>query len=341
MTYPLAQKLNIFRQMFSYNFSHPKFARQYEAPFSAEASFTDCLQMYDIAVDLRRQSDTRFLLAQIPARLKVGYQSFSEYDQKLDICLPAEKDEHQGLKTKNLTNSSRQMLKLIDSIPLETFRLPNLIDSPPPRLEVALFPCPGYPLKEWPLAHFTKLTQLILENRTATQVNLFLSEAEAERTHPFKEIRQAEVLIGLGVDELADALAKNALVVSNNSFGGYFASLPRIPVIGISGGQDTVLQWQSPFGFAKIVYSDVSCSSCYLLKIEDCPHDLVCLKQISPESIFAFAKERMEDPPGMGISTISIFITPRGRHSSLLAGRSLSFWENYSAPAGIRMQLAS
>ncbi len=297
---PLARRLNIFRNIFTYNYFKQKHSSDVvEEPkrnITQEDELVGRLENYDLAVDLRRYPDTRFLLCRIPASLKVGYNSFSaDLNKQLDICLDIENDEDGIAKPHNYINMSVQLLNLIDSIPVESFKLPRLTDAQPIGKQVALFPCAGHTLKQWPIQNFVELSSKIIEGGIAERVNVYLSTAEDIFSSYFTLVPGVKIFSGLKFEELVDSLATNYFAVANNSFGSHIASYLSIPVFGIYSGQDTAVEWQPPIGKSTIIYSDIDCSPCHIRDVNKCPFGVICLKQITTEYVFALIKSQLNE----------------------------------------------
>jgi ADP-heptose:LPS heptosyltransferase/glycosyltransferase involved in cell wall biosynthesis len=290
----LAKKLNAFRNIYVYNFYAAKSSLLPEEKIREEKELLKNLPGYDIAIDLRRPYDTRFLLAKIPATLKVGYKSFSDCDKEIDICLDAEMDEKGKMIENNRLSVSLQLLKLVDSIPIDVVNLPKFIEYKPTGKQIAIFPGAGVDSRQWPLEYFTQITREILQRRWADHVNVYLSNLEKELARPFLNIPDVKVFIGLEFDEMLESLAANRLVIANNSFAPHLCSYLGIPTIAIYSGVETIREWGPPFGSVTIIYSDVSCLPCHDIA-KNCPHDLICLKQITPEYVLKIVEKQLTE----------------------------------------------
>ena len=290
----LAKKLNVFRNIFVYNFYSSKSSEKPSIKAAEQGDLLNRLPKYDIAIDLRRPGDTRFLLAKVPATFKVGYKSFSDDDRELDICLHTEMDEKGKIIENNRVNISLQILKLIDAIPINTIHLPKFIDYQPYGRQVGIFPGAGVDSKQWPMEYFFKITKDIIEMKLADNVNIYLAEFEKELTESFLKIPKVRVLVGLEFEEMIESLATNCLILANNSFGVHISSYLGIPTIAIYSGIETVWEWQPPFGSVTILYSDVPCLPCHDIA-KNCPYDLICLKQITPEYVLKTIESRLSE----------------------------------------------
>ena len=290
----LARRLNVFRNIYVYNFYATKSSLLPEEKIREEKELLKSLPQYDIAIDLRRPYETRFLLAKAPASMKVGYKSFSDYDKAIDVCLESEMDEKGKMIENNRLSVSLQLIKLIDSIPFGMLNLPNFIEYKPIGKQIAIFPGAGVDSREWPLEYYTRITREILQRGWVDKVNIYLSTFEKGLAKPFTNIQDVNILIGLGFDEMLESLVTNRLVIANNSFAPHICSYLGIPSIAIYSGVETICEWGPPFGSVTIIYSDVPCLPCHDIA-KNCPYDLICLKQITPEYVLNIIEKQLSE----------------------------------------------
>jgi ADP-heptose:LPS heptosyltransferase len=283
----LAKELGVFRHIYPYNFFAQKSSVDPSRRLTDEEALLQSLPDYDIALDLRRPPDTRFLLFKVRATVRAGFTTFSRLDRQLDVCLPTDDVNYEFGKAKphNLTSISLQLMALVDALPIESIVIPSVGDVAERKNSIGIFPFAGQALKEWPLASFVELTRRVLADRLFETVNLYLSAQEMDRAMPFTEISGAKLHVGLLVPKLIRSVSTNKVVVANNSFGAHLASLLRVPLIGIYGGHETWIEWQPVFGETRIVYSDLTCSPCHIGDASQCPFDLLCLRQISVDKV--------------------------------------------------------
>lgn len=286
----IAKKLGVFRNIYVYNFFSSRSIDLPEEKIKEEKELIDKLPKYDIAVDLRRPTDTRFLLMNVPATMKVGYRTFTDYDKGIDICLDAEIDKKGQIIKDNVLHVSLQMLRLIDSIPINTVILPKITEHKPEGKQIGIFPGAGVDSRQWPIEYFVKIAQDVISKKLTENVNVYLAEVEKELSKYFIDITNIKVFVGLKLDEMIESLAKNRLVLANNSFGAHICSYLGVPVVAVYSGVETVWEWGPPFGSSTIIYSNLPCLPCHDIA-ENCPHDLLCLKQITPEYVLKTIEE--------------------------------------------------
>ncbi len=289
----LAEKIGIFKNVYIFNFFKKESFKQPSSNSDEERKLLASLGAYDIAIDLRRHPDTRFLLKKMKAKLKVGYETFSQDDSVLDICLDANKDEP-GVKKKRISISN-QMLRLVDAIPAEMIRAPQWRKSSGFANQIAIFPRAGHSAKEWPISFFSDLSRKLIEGKIVGEVCVYVSAGEVFAREYFAAIPGVRFFSGLPIDELFRLVSQSRLVVANDSFGAHLASFLRVPLVAVYGGQDAVEEWGPILGNNTVIYSDVSCSPCHIPKVSDCPFDLICLKQITPEYVLGEIKKKLAE----------------------------------------------
>jgi len=290
---PLAKELCLFNAIYTYNFFGRNTSDTVDEIEHQESFLLKNMIRYDIAIDLRRHRDTRFLMSKIPASLKVGYKSFTEHDQNLDICLNAELDEIDLIKRPDRGSMVVQLLTLIESIPGTSLVLPRLADPGVSGKGIAIFPKAGARVKEWPLENYTHLVKKIIDQNPAETINIYLSPSEGDVANELSGLQNTQFFIGLRIKELVVSLAGNALTITNDSFGSHLSSYLGIPTVVIFSGRDNVQEWHPPFGNTTVIYSRVNCSPCHLNDVLKCPHDLICLRQISVGRVFEIIKRKL------------------------------------------------
>ncbi|MCM8819699.1 MAG: hypothetical protein NC925_02775, partial [Candidatus Omnitrophica bacterium] len=242
------------------------------------------LPYYDLAIDLRRPPESRFLLSKIPSLFKMGYKSFSDNDICMDVCLETQIDKKGVLIEENKTSISLQLIRLIDSIPFSVVNLPKLASPLSIGKQIGIFPGAGVDARQWPIEYFVALCREIINSGLADILNIYLAQHEKYMEKFFSASPQVNICSGLNFDQLIGSLIQNQLVISNNSFGGHISSYLGIPVIAIYSGVETVWEWGPPFGNSIVLYSNLPCIPCHGLA-KHCSQDLICLKEIKPSDV--------------------------------------------------------
>ncbi len=290
----LAKELKYFRNIYTHNLLKGKSRRNHTCAKEEEEELIAKLGEFDIAIDLRRHGDTRFLLSKISALLKVGYKSFTQYDSELDICLHAEIEESGRIQESDEYHMSVQLVRLVDSIPGGFIDLPKLCDLDPVKTQVAIFPKAGSDAREWPIGYFVELCLKIIKEGIVDVLNLYLPKDQSDMSDEFGQIPSVQVHTGLSMKDLISSLIQNGLTITNNSFGGHISSYLGMPTIAIYSGHEFVSQWGPAFGNTTAIFSKVSCAPCHTRLINDCPYNTICLKQITPDFVLDIVRKELE-----------------------------------------------
>lgn len=284
-------------------------------------SFLSQVGTYDIAIDLRRQSDTRFVLKGVKAELKVGYQTFDpSIDSNLDIALEAVQDAPFVETSMNRTSISNQMLALVDALPADSsdfISLPRLFDSTERKKgAIALFPYAGNDVKEWEIAKFQTLVSRLCASDGVEEINIFFaSPAEAQR-HAFEPSPKVIAHAGLSIPALMESVARNSICIANNSGGAHIASYLGLTVIGVYGGHETAAEWAPVFPNSFVIHREADCSPCHIATRADCRYQLHCLSDISVDEVYGLVMAAVNST---AISTSEPVLTAKAIKNQLVA----------------------
>jgi ADP-heptose:LPS heptosyltransferase/GT2 family glycosyltransferase len=262
---------------------------------------------FDLAIDLRKQPDTRHALEYSGAGILAGFDTQGRFPW-LDVAL--EWDEDVPLRTKH-GHVADDLVALVDTVaarsdpdrhalltrPKGGLALPaavrrRLFSKP----LICIHPAAGSPMRQWPPAGFAELIHLFLR-RKSFNVALIGGADEMELADRVLELAgcQSEVvnLVGrLALEDLPKLLADSVLFVGNNSGPHHLAAGLGVPTVGIHSGVVDAREW-GPLGpRAVAVRRDMSCSPCFIEHEKDCPRKLECLKELSVADVYR-ACERM------------------------------------------------
>ncbi|QSR84393.1 FkbM family methyltransferase [Methylacidimicrobium sp. B4] len=304
---PLAQRLGFFQQIIPFAF-FPERSGEWRGPnLSAGeqlATLTRSLGEFDLAVDLRTDPDTRFLLSHVPAKLRAGFAAAGA-DVVLDIALPNGEmsgNEHAP------THRRSSALLLIEAIRaalqdpcscLPDFLRGTAAVGGMPRL-IAVAPGCGDPLRAWPLEHFSRLCTLLT---TEHDCPLLLVGGRAEREASEALLRnlspsRCRNLVGqVSLEEIPSLLASAQVFVGNDSGLGHIAAALGIPTVIVFSG---VVDWRMahPVGNrVSLLHIPISCSPCYATH---CPHAKACLTGIEPQAVVQEVLFWLEQEGGAG-----------------------------------------
>jgi ADP-heptose:LPS heptosyltransferase/glycosyltransferase involved in cell wall biosynthesis len=295
----LAETLNIFQHVYSFDYFRQKSSESASANDEALKKCVAKLGQYDIAIDLRRQRDTRFILDQVPATLKAGYETFNPFlDARLGVKLPSVTDylfEANGLSE---TSAAIQMTRLVDALPsavTDGVAYPSLADGREPATNsIAVFPKAGNAVKEWSRDNYIALIERLSTNSDVEHINVYFANAKEHADYKLPAISKVNAHVGLSMPELVESLSNNVICVANNSFGVHVGGYLGLLVIGIYGGHETVAEWAPVFNNSYVVYQPVPCTPCHIAQPADCPFGLRCLVDIKLGTVFQKVEEALD-----------------------------------------------
>jgi lipopolysaccharide heptosyltransferase II len=264
---------------------------------------------YDLAIDLRRHSETRRILKLSSARYTIGYESGDD-DSWLSLCLRLTEeimDTACNMKKPHITS---QICQLIRSIPikdnnvfLNSIELPLLkFDLEREKSILSLFgnlfkgdfivgihPGCGSAIRQWPLDYFARLSDLLI-TKNNTYVIIFGDKQDA---HIHKKMilmmKNKDKIFSLAgrisLDEFMYFVKKCNLFVGNNSGPCKVASFLGVPTLEIFSGQVSPYEWFPIGEKSMIVRLAVSCAPCYKPFAHKCPCYMKCLKLLWPEKV--------------------------------------------------------
>jgi ADP-heptose:LPS heptosyltransferase/GT2 family glycosyltransferase len=265
---------------------------------------------FDIAMDLRRQPDTRIILKYTGARWLAGFDERFR-NGWLDIAMEFEGDIERSAKRSHVTESLLQFVDVVANAcnperQLITHDLPSRREA---RDKLRLLPAmagvsrafydrpivcvhtgAGSVNKQWPAGHFAGLIDLLL---TEQNVSILLIGGPDERDFvesvrcQAKRSRKIVSIVGkTSLRELPSVLLACDLYVGNDSGPKHMAAGLGVPTIGIHSGSVDAGEW-GPIGPHTItIRRDMTCAPCYIARASDCPRALACLTGISVADVF-------------------------------------------------------
>lgn len=286
----LANHLGIFDIIHTYDFFKSSSSIKPSRDIPREVELLNKMGHFDIAIDLRRPGDARFFLALVNATVKVSYRSFNVFDEEMTFVLDSEKDENFQITNINKIPTTLQSLRLIDSIPIETFPTSNLhtvkkiSSSNKSKKIIAFFPFSGVALREWPFDRYLTLAEKLYSE--SKDIRFYTHNLEEEIYERISNLSFIQHFNSLPIDQLIHSVDEVDLIVANNSFGVHLGSLRNVKTLGIYGGQERVSEW-GPIGINSVaIYSEIECSPCHFGKIEECISNLKCINDIEVDDVY-------------------------------------------------------
>lgn len=288
-----ARETGLFRHIFTFDFFKKTSAAAPSIDSVEFATILSRLDEYDLALDLRRHADTRFILVEVNARVKVGYEIFdARIDGLLAIKLPSERDIPTVPSRLNTTPAAKHMMDLVTDLPCcyNVFYTgsPPLIHSAKSssRVSVGLFPFAGNDSKEWGTDKFGELASRLLRAREVDAVHVYvLNEAQRSCLH-LPEYGRIVWHVGLSVLSLEESLSGISVCVANNSWGAHIAAKTGILLIGIYSGHETITEWAPVAPWSYVIHAKVECSPCHIPDRRGCPNNMRCLESITVDCVY-------------------------------------------------------
>jgi ADP-heptose:LPS heptosyltransferase/GT2 family glycosyltransferase len=310
-------------QVIEFDFFH---AQSQNGKLDIEESTFDALEArlrpyrFDIAIDLRKNAETRDILKRSGAKLLAGYDSRGAFPW-LDVALEWEEDPPYLHKRAAVSDDFVALVEAVSiacergatlagpspeaavarlkSLPAVAALRPGLFARP----LVGVHPGAGNVTKEWPPGHFAALIDLLVG---AFDVDVALVGAGDEKALA-EQVLEAVVakdrvwsLVGLtGLADLPALVTTMRLFVGNNSGPQHIAAALGVPTVNVHTGIVSAREWGPVGPMAVALQRDMSCSPCYLEKASLCPRGLACLTGLPPGDVFA-ACERMLAPQMRG-----------------------------------------
>jgi ADP-heptose:LPS heptosyltransferase len=144
-------------------------------------------------------------------------------------------------------------------------------------------------MRQWPPEHFAALIDLMVE-RNGVNAVLIGGPEEAELADVvMARIGNSSRVVSLvgktSLRQLPALLQACALYVGNNSGPKHIAAALGVPTIGIHSGVVDAIEW-GPIGRRAVaVRRNMSCSPCYLARMEDCPRGFACMHGLEPMAV--------------------------------------------------------
>jgi len=260
---------------------------------------------YDIAIDLRMQSETRRVLPYTGARLLAGYDRGNQFPF-LDVALEWEGDTKLVAKRGHISERLVQLVSATedacraevlpaDEAVLAADAVPALAALPAAfrsRPIVCVHPGVGNTVRQWPPAQYAALVDLLTAEAGVSVVLIGAAEeaviAEDVMRRAVGAAGYVESLVGrVKLAELPNVMRACALFVGNNSGPQHLAASLGVPAIGIHSGVVDAAEWAPLGSQAMAIRRRMVCSPCYLEFASDCPRGLACLTGLQPREVFA------------------------------------------------------
>jgi O-antigen biosynthesis protein len=262
---------------------------------------------FDLAVDLRRETDSRELSRLSAARWTAGFADPGEAEW-LTVVLPCEGAIRLLRPGRHMSQDLVRLVDMIDRAMTAPAPRPEIEPGPEDeeiarlfaetvprehRLLIGIHPGSGRPIKCWPAAYFGRLAGLFAERLGAAVVVFGGPGEEKIAAEVIENAPPSAPIVSLagrfGLSALSAAIRRCDLFVGNDSGPTHLAATTGIPVLGVFAGTADPLQW-GPLGpGAASIQRALLCAPCYVSRPRDCPLGVTCTRYLHPEPVFEAA----------------------------------------------------
>jgi ADP-heptose:LPS heptosyltransferase len=297
----VASQFAVFDEIHSYNFFSPLSADGIHVGIRHFRQVP--LGEYDLAIDLRHDTETRPLLNYVRARYRAGFVCNPQFPVRLDLAIPDLELVSPLEASRNALHSEARLIVLASAI-VATFgeykgcNAQNLVASRPliryfdHGPVVALAPGCGNPIKQWGAARFSHVARTLNKEACCRFVLIGGESDKADAAVVAAALPSDQCVNAVGKLDISDvplALAGVDLFIGNDTGTTHMAALMGIPTVNIFAGIADVNIWRARGPNVITLYAPVPCAPCHLGKLNDCSHGHICLKSISEDGVVASA----------------------------------------------------
>jgi ADP-heptose:LPS heptosyltransferase/GT2 family glycosyltransferase len=264
------------------------------------------VEHFDLAIDLRKHTETRPVLQHTGARHLAGFDFRNQFPW-LDIALEWTGDQ---IYAKKRQHNADDLVNLVDAVDAACDSDRTVIVTRPSGGSSALaalqqmtpsagpivcvHPTVGNDARQWPLEYFAAVIDRLVDQDGARVVLIGAPGDEEAADAILAQVRRPDrvsSLVGkLPLAELPALLAGVSLFLGNNSGPKHIAAGLGVPTVGIHSGTEDVREWGPVGPNAIAVAREVVCAPCYLAHAADCRRGLACLRQLEPAQVYDACK---------------------------------------------------
>src|SRR5262249_48334946 len=295
----LATHLGLFDEIHPCNFFWPRSGEgiNREGINRGIAEFRQLpLGEYDLAIDLRHDTETRPILNFVRARYRAGFVCHPQFPVRLDLAVP-NLELISALEAPRVALHSEARLITLASAIIATFgqyykscNSEILIGSRSPIRYfnhgpvVALAPGTGNPIKQWGAIRFARVARALNKEAGCRFVLIGSESDKADAALVAAELPSDQYVNSVGKLDISDvplSLAAVDLFIGNDTGTTHMAALMGIPTINIFAGTADINIWRAKGPNVITLYTPVECAPCHFGKVEECSYGLRCLTSIS------------------------------------------------------------
>lgn len=170
--------------------------------------------------------------------------------------------------------------------------LEEIAALPRPRVVIQPIASKWTPVKQWPEERWIRLVGELVKRYWVIEIGTESFLPAGEFGPGFRSLVGKTTLM-----EMASVIALADVFVGPPSAGMHLANAARVPSVIIFGGHEEPAGLNYPRTTA--FYREVECAPCWLHN-RPCPHDLKCMKLISPEEVFEAVAAFVDRREGKG-----------------------------------------
>ena len=264
--------------------------------------------LFDLAVDLRVDPDTRVIFDHLDATYKCGYAS-KKCRSPLTISMP----RPNYTQIDGVANHQRMMMLSLARIVVDFFLPDAELGAAALRRKLAgpaaadawrehgkrlvsMQPYSGRAIKNWPVEDFMKLAGWLSGEMNASVVLLGTKSDAADMSPIARACEFADVKSAIGQTSLLEAISiigEADLHIGNDSGLTHVAARMDVPTIAIYSGVAQTELW-APYGrHVTVINAPVACSPCHLMDVKDCQNGRTCIEVIDFEFVRSEVRKRL------------------------------------------------
>ncbi|HVZ10617.1 glycosyltransferase family 9 protein [Rhodopila sp.] len=265
------------------------------------------LSGFDLAIDLRHDTDTRPLLAMAGANFRAGFCApYAQGGAELDIALPDV--EHISQRQGNGLSLHAELRLMLLAMTVTATFLPQpahpaalLLTGAPPPVQppyMILAPGAGSPIRVWPMERLIEIGRRLL---AATDAALVITggpaeaEAAAAVAAALPEARVHNLCGAMPLADLPDLVRACSLYVGYDTGSTHLAAALGVPTVALLTGVPNLEVWYPLGRNVQVVASRIACSPCYFKVAAQCPYGVPCLDAISVDAVWTACTDALAD----------------------------------------------
>ena len=277
-------------------------------------------ERFDLAIDLRRQPETRQILRHTGARWLAGFDRGYAHPW-LDFSVEFEGDLANHLKHEHVVDS---LVHLVDAIASNCDPDRDVLSARPVRgvardRVAALLLANGLPAdrlgaplaclhtgagsvnKQWPGPSFAGLIDLLTGEAGATVMLIGGPDEAVAVAALLKLVRRSGAIVNLvgkiPLKDLPGVIAAADLYVGNDSGPKHIAAALGVPTVGIHSGTVDAGEWGPMGPHGVTIRREMTCSPCYLARAADCHRGLACLTGLRVADVWQASRRMLALAP--------------------------------------------